>query len=485
MVNQRRFSNSFVIFFPLILFVVVLLVTAKNYFDAVNRNIDTEYARIDRALSRGIKVLAALDYSFSHFINDANPLSVGHSYLIKDELCYIWPIQMKSVDSNDTGISSADLQYMLVGNQSLCEKGSTINKLAERKAGFAPSLSFLHDIEPHIVGIHYIDRHGYVMSSPDTYAKNFTKELLSTLKARPFWQKTAQDKVNITLAGPGPIIDSMNGQVITLAVPFYEKGIHQGMLSIDFNLDVLLTTSDHLAGKLHLVSNIESLPAKAVRLKPIELERLSANHSLYYDYNLWSETKNLVISQKYSIVVALFIYLLSTIVLFYVNMHTERRYFKDLAAKDPMTGLLNRRGMESVWRNKMTNQNVALAIFDVDNFKTINDNYGHDVGDSAIQLVAKCMRENIRSTDVASRFGGEEFVLAIYGDDMETIKRILERVKQAIVEDSTHVTARGFTVSAGVVFRSGSRHQSFNELFKSADEKLYQAKSTGKNKICY
>lgn len=160
-------------------------------------------------------------------------------------------------------------------------------------------------------------------------------------------------------------------------------------------------------------------------------ERLSANHSIYYEYNLWSEIKNLTFFEKYSIMVAVFIYVLSTVVLFYVNMHTERRYFKDLAARDPMTGLLNRRGMQAVWRNKMTKKNVALAVFDIDNFKTINDTYGHDVGDSAIQLVAKCIRDNIRHSDVASRFGGEEFILAIYDEDIEGMKHILERVKKS------------------------------------------------------
>jgi diguanylate cyclase (GGDEF)-like protein len=141
--------------------------------------------------------------------------------------------------------------------------------------------------------------------------------------------------------------------------------------------------------------------------------------------------------------------------------------------------------MEAVWRNKMTKQKVALAVFDIDNFKAINDNYGHDVGDIAIQLVAKCIRENIRHTDVASRFGGEEFVLAIYGEDSESMMRILERVRKTIVERSTRVTSSGFTVSGGVVFCSEGGDKSFDELFKAADEKLYQAKHSGKNQICY
>ncbi|MDW3138325.1 GGDEF domain-containing protein, partial [Vibrio sp. 1288] len=258
-----------------------------------------------------------------------------------------------------------------------------------------------------------------------------------------------------------------------------------GVLSIDFDVDALLMTSENLVGKLHLVSNFQTIPEDAVRIKPIEKERLSANHSIYYEYNLWSEIKNLTFFEKYSIMVAVFIYVLSTVVLFYVNMHTERRYFKDLAARDPMTGLLNRRGMQAVWRNKMTKKNVALAVFDIDNFKTINDTYGHDVGDSAIQLVAKCIRDNIRHSDVASRFGGEEFILAIYDEDIEGMKHILERVKKAIDERSRRVTKNGFTVSGGVVFSSASKAESFDELFKAADEKLYEAKSNGKNKICY
>ncbi|MDE0549728.1 GGDEF domain-containing protein [Vibrio sp. VP6] len=486
MVNQRRFSLSFVVFFPLVLFIVVMLVTTKNYYDAVNRYIDTEYSRIDRALTRGIKVLTALDYSFTNYSNFANPLSEEHNSIVKGDICYIWPIDVLLLENvYSDGLPAVDVDYMIVGEKSLCQAGTKINKLAEQKAGFAPSLSFLHDIESHIVGIHYIDKRGYVISSPDKYAKNFTKELWSTLKARPFWQKTAQDKVNITLAGPGPMLDSMEGQIISLTVPIYEKGVHQGVLSIDFDVDALLTTSENLVGKLHLVSNFQTIPEDAVRLKPIEKERLSANHSIYYEYNLWSEIKNLTFFEKYSIMVAVFIYVLSTVVLFYVNMHTERRYFKDLAARDPMTGLLNRRGMQAVWRNKMTKKNVALAVFDIDNFKTINDTYGHDVGDSAIQLVAKCIRDNIRHSDVASRFGGEEFILAIYDEDIEGMKHILERVKKAIDERSRRVTKNGFTVSGSVVFSSASKAESFDELFKAADEKLYEAKSTGKNKICY
>ncbi|YCO04652.1 GGDEF domain-containing protein [Vibrio sp. VNB-15] len=484
--NKRRFSLKFVIFFPLFLFIVVMIVTAKNYYDAMNRYITLEYAQVDRALDRAIKVLTALDYSFINYSNPAHPLFKEHNHMMKDGLCHVWPIDVLLLENaHSGGLPAVELNYMIVGQKELCEPGTELFNLAEKKAGFAPSLSFLHDIESHIIGIHYIDQRGYVISSPDTYAEHFTKELWETLKARPFWQKTAQETVKVTMSGPAPKLDSHDGQVVSLTVPIYEKGIHQGVLSIDFDVDNLLKANDNLAGKLHIISSVMDAPEHVIRMQAIEHERLSADHRIFYEYNLWGEFKNLISFEKYSVAVAFFIYVLSTVALFLVNTRTERRYFKELAAKDPMTGLLNRRGIQAVWRNKMTKKHVALAVFDIDDFKTINDTHGHDVGDDAIRLVAKCIRDNIRHSDVASRFGGEEFVLAIYDEDFDSMLRILERVRKAIEKNSTKIVEGGFTVSGGVEFKSAVQLEGFDELFKLADEKLYEAKSTGKNRICY
>ena len=484
--NKRRFSLKFVIFFPLFLFCVVMLVTAKNYYDAMNRYITLEYSQVDRAIDRAIKVLTALDYSFVNYSNPAHPLFKEHNHMEKNGLCYVWPIDVLLLENKHSGgLPAVELDYMIVGQKSLCHPGTKLFKLAEKKAGFAPSLSFLHDIESYIVAIHYIDQRGYIISSPDTYAQYFSQQLWETLKARPFWQKTAQETMKVTMSGPAPMLDRHDGQVVSLTVPIYEKDEHQGVLSIDFDVDGLLKANENLAGKLHIISAVMDVPDNVMRLKPIEHERLSANHRIFYEYDLWSELKNLLAFEKYSVAVAFFIYVLSSVALFLVNTQTERRYFKELAAKDPMTGLLNRRGIQAVWRNKMTKKHVALAVFDIDDFKSINDNHGHDVGDDAIRLVAKCIRDNIRHSDVASRFGGEEFVLAIYDEDFESMLRILERVRKAIAKSSRKVVAGGFTVSGGVEFKSAAQLESFDELFKLADEKLYEAKSTGKNKICH
>ncbi|MEF1310103.1 GGDEF domain-containing protein [Vibrio mytili] len=486
MINKRRFSLSFVIIFPLMLFVIVILVTTKNYYDSVNRYIDVEYARVDRALARGVKVLSALDYSFSNYTNYALPLTKEHNQMLKDGTCYIWPINRLLLDKPYTGgLPASDREYVIVGEKSLCQEGSEMNRLAEQKVGFAPSLSFLHDLEPHIIGMHYLDKRGYVILSPGNYAKHFTKELLSSLKAQQFWRSSVQNQVYITQADAGPILDSVTGQIISLAIPYFENGIHQGILAIDFNTHILFETPKNLVGKLHFIASDQAVPTDAVRVEPIVLDQLNSHQRIYYEYDLWDEIKNLIVFEKYSLIFALFLYVLSTVLMLSANTYKEGRYFKDLASRDPMTGLLNRRGMQAVWRNKMTKKNIALAVFDIDNFKSINDRFGHDVGDLAIQLVAKCIRDNIRHTDTASRFGGEEFVLAIYDEDTEGMKHILERIRRAIDERSPSIVENGFTVSGGVAFETTKQSRDFAELFKIADERLYQAKTTGKNKICY
>lgn len=134
MVNQRRFSLSFVVFFPLVLFIVVMLVTTKNYYDAVNRYIDTEYSRIDRALTRGIKVLTALDYSFTNYSNFANPLSEEHNSIVKGDICYIWPIDVLLLENvYSDGLPAVDVDYMIVGEKVCVRQGRKSTNLQNKK----------------------------------------------------------------------------------------------------------------------------------------------------------------------------------------------------------------------------------------------------------------------------------------------------------------------------------------------------------------
>lgn len=154
-----------------------------------------------------------------------------------------------------------------------------------------------------------------------------------------------------------------------------------------------------------------------------------------------------------------------------------------LAMTDSLTGLYNRYYLfkkleEEVKRAKRYNHPLCIMIFDIDNFKQINDKYGHDVGDAVLSMVARVVKRNIRETDIASRFGGEEFVIVCPETDIQNGYIVAEKIREAISQinfGDFHVT-----VSIGMTCYTG---ETTEQLIKKADIALYRAKNSGKNKV--
>ncbi|OIK16921.1 GGDEF domain-containing protein [Bacillus sp. MUM 116] len=121
----------------------------------------------------------------------------------------------------------------------------------------------------------------------------------------------------------------------------------------------------------------------------------------------------------------------------------------------------------------------TFILIDIDNFKVINDTYGHQVGDEVLVQVAKIVRVNIREHDVGARWGGEELAIYLPKVTLETGVAIAERLVKAVAECSVP----SITVSCGVSYWNKDRFDSYTNLFKRADECLYTAKGTGKNKV--
>ncbi|NVD07062.1 diguanylate cyclase [Vibrio sp. JPW-9-11-11] len=481
----RHFSLAYVFLMPLVVSLLIVALTAKNYFDAVGREIDDEYGRVHRALARTTKVLSAIDYSFSNYSKPNFIWLVDHNRKVDDELCQMWPIDALLRAEGKGAIPAIDINYMLVGGVELCDPDSALYQRASSQVSLAPLLSFLHDIDSFLLGIHYIDSEGYVMSSPDTYAKSITSELLDTIKARPFWQITAQNRDLITINAPVPMASSSD-MVMSLSMPVFNQGEHQGMLSLDLSYHGLLQSQQRLVGEIGLYNLADqSPPETAIRIEPLNIEGLAGHYRLYYRPDVKSELFNFFYLQRYGLLVAAFVYVFSVTLLIIINMRAERHHFKQLAAKDPMTGLLNRRGLESYLDKVARDDYLALAVFDIDNFKAINDTYGHDVGDQVIIYMADKVSRCIRNSDAAARIGGEEFVIFMTSSDIEPLKLGLQRVLNAVRDDSTQVLESGFTISGGVEIVNGDTPPSFERLFKAADEKLYYAKTHGKNQIVF
>ncbi|WP_241909817.1 diguanylate cyclase [Vibrio sp. 10N.261.55.A7] len=458
----------------------------KSHYDVIDRGISTEYERLNESLTRSIKILAALDYSFTNYYQTDGVLLLDHNNQIINGLCHVWPIDslLRARGKSDV-MTAVDIDYRLVGDASICDPSSPLFQRASKQVSLAPVLSFLHDLDDYLLGIHYFDTEGYVFSSPDTLVKDVTKEYLASLKSRPYWKQTARNRDRVTVSGP---INSLllGKTVMSMTVPVHLDDEFQGVISLNVDIDVLLDKGTSLSSEIRIVNReLDDVPSNAIRIKEVDFEGVVANHVFFYDLDVKKELSFFFEIEKYTLLVIFLTYIFLVLVLFYVNINMERSHFKELADKDAMTGLLNRRGLEAFLARTMHDKMFALAIFDIDDFKLVNDTYGHDVGDNVICYMADQLELNTRNHDAAARFGGEEFIVYIQGNDKQQLMKALERVKQAICEDSQKVVNNGFTVSGGVEIASPSSSINFDVLIKSADEKLYQAKTSGKNKLVY
>ncbi len=166
----------------------------------------------------------------------------------------------------------------------------------------------------------------------------------------------------------------------------------------------------------------------------------------------------------------------------------ERRLFTR-ATTDPLTGLLNRAAFEDRARAELeragrTGRSLALAMLDLDHFKSFNDRFGHPAGDAALTAVAGAVARTVRGIDAAGRFGGEEFIVLFVEADAEAATAALKRIRAAVAALSPPRIARGITVSAGVAVHQGLFEKtSFKSLVSRADAALYAAKKAGRDRV--
>ncbi|MFT7624709.1 MAG: diguanylate cyclase (GGDEF)-like protein [Myxococcota bacterium] len=150
------------------------------------------------------------------------------------------------------------------------------------------------------------------------------------------------------------------------------------------------------------------------------------------------------------------------------------------ASTDTLTGLLNRRSMEDRFQEMARHERPhTLVMADIDHFKGLNDNHGHDVGDRALQVFSSALRDAVRADDLVCRYGGEEFVLILPGCAAEDAAGILARIRAGLPERIAAGHVPAFTASYGVAYSNGSGDLA--ATMKRADGALYQAKDAGRD----
>src|SRR6185295_5776984 len=171
-------------------------------------------------------------------------------------------------------------------------------------------------------------------------------------------------------------------------------------------------------------------------------------------------------------------------------MAKERTEYRHRAAArtDPLTGIANRRGfMEQTALARRTaagTQPTAVLLFDLDHFKTINDQYGHAVGDRTLQMFADIAKAHIGAAGTVGRWGGDEFVAMLPNTSREIAATVAERIQVALEKAAADIDGRlvGATVSTGMAFSSQGAFE-LPAMLLQADQALYRAKADGRNRL--
>ena len=181
---------------------------------------------------------------------------------------------------------------------------------------------------------------------------------------------------------------------------------------------------------------------------------------------------------------------LTCITVAFLLLATERvrRDLHSLASRDPLSGLLNRRGFHEradplLALTGRRDAPIALAVVDLDDFRRLNEHGGHALGDHAIARVGARLLAESRAEDVVARFGGEEFVVLMPLTDADGARRCAERLRLAVATELPGLDSAptGMTASIGLVTARGPAD--FQAMYRRADEALYKAKAEGKNRV--
>jgi len=181
-------------------------------------------------------------------------------------------------------------------------------------------------------------------------------------------------------------------------------------------------------------------------------------------------------------------FMITLIILTMVRRFNNKLSF--LASNDTLTQLKNRRAFNDDFEimlslTKRHQQPLSLIFFDIDNFKTINDQYGHQIGDQVLVRVAEILKQRFRKEDLTARWGGEEFVIALPSTTENQAYTLAENLRNQIEQDPQLQTQTQHPVTISLGITEYRIPDDYDSLFRRLDDAMYQAKRNGKNQTCH
>ncbi|MFF3022493.1 diguanylate cyclase [Gottfriedia sp. NPDC057948] len=400
--------------------------------------------------------------------------------------------------------------------------------------------SEIYSSYPEITWIYYTSIYGFnnlypfVPSNEFKFSNDLLKEESTTLGTietnpyrKPYWSS--------------PYLDSAGkGMMVTVSSPIDYNQRYVGSISIDItfenlskelNKDYTSILADN-EGNIIASSNTEFLPSNKI-INMTKLDKKFFKGSLAKINTMQNETLTTINGMKvlkcdfpgtdwtfyYILTTSAMIKIIGmkflpiifiTILLVWITWIAEKRMdaekklkvlvndleskkieLENLSSKDPLTGVLNRRGLHDLILSDLekiteTELNCSFLIFDIDNFKKINDEYGHTMGDFVLSQSAKLMKELIRNDDYLGRWGGEEFLIILPKTPFQQSKELAERLRCAIEEHVFQYESLDIHITMTFGLSRFNPQKGVVESINRADKAMYAGKQSGKNcVICY
>lgn len=250
-----------------------------------------------------------------------------------------------------------------------------------------------------------------------------------------------------------------------------------------------------LLGSITFVVNlfISTTPVLILHEKHLDQYRSTFALFEFFDTKLLTEQQGIVQSALiYSFVFSLIISILITLLAIFL----KKSYLEveNLSHFDGLTGLYNRLMFMTIFQKeiqkvKRNQYNLFLVILDIDDFKPINDTFGHLVGDEAIKVTAHTLQHLLRTSDTIARFGGDEFIICIVDQDKDAasiiVNRILNEFNHKIIPVSRQHEEQELQINLSIGYTAYKQDDDFKTMLQRADQALYISKEAGKNTATY
>ncbi|MGA1933209.1 diguanylate cyclase [Arcobacter sp. YIC-464] len=488
-------KNYYILLILTIIFIVGIFYIYKKEENNHKKNINTYLDNQKKILEEYFYISKTILYTFKNAVNSNRT----KEYILSSNYS-------KALNIKDT----YNIQYLIDNkfNSTLYGIGNNINNISkEHKKEINKILNldyiFKTALEtlPDIKWIYFTSNRKYIFLAP--YSFTPTANFIEEQYEKNFWVEAikknnpTQDIVLTDL-----YIDGVSNDLLTtLSLPISDDYNNLvGVISIDIKLDFLdnlFTKKDYLSGNSYLLNHNNSIISSTTNfnkkdkldIKNKELIiRKVLNDKIVLAYKENPSLKHAIIIKESMSQVLVLLFILSIV---YMSYYLTRLVTKieNLANKDALTLLLNRRAIRKeslrlLELAKRQKNDISFLLIDIDNFKQINDTYGHAIGDIVLKSVSSTLVDSLRKTDLVSRYGGEEFLIVLIDTNLENAFLLAEKVREEIHRLNIQKIKNNVSISIGCA-QFDLENDCLDSVIQRADKLLYEAKNSGRNKTRY